>query len=91
MEDGISGRLDEESKAAAWLFRETKSLLGATVSRKARGVGSIRRAFKVTAHTSVELVVASVISAVGGGEIFWAAGVCSGVSMLRCMVELDVR
>jgi hypothetical protein len=91
MEDGISGRLDEESKAAAWLFRETKSLPGATVSRKAREVGSIKRAFKVTSHTLVGFVAASVISARGGGEIFWAAEVWAGVSMLRCVVELDVR
>ena len=84
-------RLNEESTAAAWLFRVTKSLPEATVSRKARGVGSRRRAFRVTSHILVGFVAASVISAGGGGEIFWVAEVCAGVSMLHCVVEVDVR
>lgn len=56
-------------------------LPGATDSRKARGTGSRRRAFRVTSCILVGLLAASVISAVGGGDIFWAAGVCAGVSM----------
>ena len=85
------GKIVRKKQSSYLVVHGDEIVAGAMVSRKARGIRSMRRAFKVTVHTSVGLVVASVISADGGWETFWAAKVCAGVSMLRCVVELDVR
>ena len=78
------------SKVAAWAFNDAKALAGAMVSKKVKGAGSIRRAFNVVI-SSMGLEVASVISVAGVWGTSWVAGVCSDNSMLRFVVELDVR
>ena len=68
------------------MFNEGKALSGAMISKKAKGVGSIRRAFK-TVISSMGLWVASVISVVGFKVVSWVAGVCTETSMLYVCVD----
>ena len=82
MDGGISGRSGIVSKVAAWEFNDAKALSGAIVFKKARGAGSIRRAFKMVI-SPMGLWVASVISVVGFRVVSWVAGVCSETSMLQ--------
>ena len=70
------------SKVAAWAFIDAKALAGAMVSKKAKGTGSIIRAFNVVI-SSMGLEVASVISVAGFWGISLVAGICSDNSMLR--------
>jgi hypothetical protein len=81
IDGGISGRSGMVSKAVAWAFKEGKALSGAMVSRKAKGLVSIRRAFN-TVISLMGLWVASVISVVGSKGVSGVAGVCTAASML---------
>jgi hypothetical protein len=81
IDGGISGRSGMVSKAVAWAFKEGNALPGAMVSKKAKGLVSIRRAFN-TVISSTGLWVASVISVTGFKGVSWVAGVCTAASML---------
>jgi hypothetical protein len=81
MEGGISGKSSEGSKVDAALFRKAKSLPGIRDSRKARGSGSMRRAFRGVSFKVDWIVTASGISASDEWAVM-TAGVCNGVSML---------
>jgi hypothetical protein len=90
MEGGITGKSSEGSKADAVLFREAKSLPGIKDSRKARGSGSMRRAFRWVSFKVDWVVTASGIS-VSGEWAVKTTGVCNEVSMLLRVAENNVR
>jgi hypothetical protein len=85
------GKIGRAKQSSCSVVQGNEIVAWSHVFEKEGQGGWFWRAFRVTSFMLVGFVVLLVISAAGGKEIFLAEEICAGVSMLRCVVELDVH